>query len=89
MKKHIIEFTVEGEASFLGLPKPIRIQIEKKLRYFISSDNSLSYAKKLSGLENKFRFRIGDYRVVFAPQDQQTLVILLVLKVGHRRDIYF
>lgn len=34
----------------------------------------------------QWRYRIGDYRVICEIQD--TEIIVLVLEVGHRRDIY-
>lgn len=40
-------------------------------------------------LENKsgqWRYRIGDYRVICEIQDKE--IIVLVLEVGHRREIY-
>lgn len=42
--------------------------------------------KKLRGTENDYRVRIGNYRVIYQIQDQ--VVTVIVLKVGHRRDIY-
>jgi mRNA interferase RelE/StbE len=41
--------------------------------------------EKLSGLE-QYRFRQGDYRVVYSVDDAARIV--LVVKVGHRRDVY-
>jgi mRNA interferase RelE/StbE len=41
---------------------------------------------KLSGCENEWRIRIGDYRVVYEIHDDQ--IIVLVVGVGHRREIY-
>ncbi len=40
-------------------------------------------------VENKsgqWRYRIGDYRVICKIQDKE--IIVLVLEVGHRREIY-
>lgn len=40
-------------------------------------------------LENKsgqWRYRIGDYRVICEIQDKE--IIVLVLEVGHKREIY-
>ena len=40
-------------------------------------------------VENKsgqWRYRIGDYRVICEIQDKE--IIVLVLEIGHRRDIY-
>ena len=43
-------------------------------------------AKKLVGGEGEWRVRTGDYRVVYEINDDVLLV--LVVAVGHRRDIY-
>ena len=43
-------------------------------------------AKKLSGYENFWRVRIGDYRVVYSIDDQSEAV--RVLTVAHRREVY-
>ena len=40
---------------------------------------------KLSGAE-KYRLRCGDYRVLYEIQD--AVLIVCVVKVGHRRDVY-
>lgn len=41
---------------------------------------------KLAGLEALYRIRVGQYRVVYQIQDQMLLV--LVVKIGHRREVY-
>ena len=41
--------------------------------------------EKLSGQE-KYRVRQGDYRILLAVDDEQLNVV--VVKIGHRRDIY-
>ncbi|MEP7161810.1 MAG: type II toxin-antitoxin system RelE/ParE family toxin [Dermatophilaceae bacterium] len=45
-----------------------------------------SGAKKLVGGKGEWRVRTGDYRIVYEVHDGVLLV--LVLAVGHRRDIY-
>lgn len=42
--------------------------------------------KKLAGYEDRYRLRVGDFRVIYDVMDGQ-LVILMVV-VGHRREIY-
>jgi mRNA interferase RelE/StbE len=42
--------------------------------------------RKLSGSKNSYRIRVGDYRVLYRVADRELLV--LVVKVGHRRDVY-
>ena len=43
-------------------------------------------AKKLQGFENRYRIRVGDYRIIYEIHDNRLLVI--VLEVGHRSHIY-
>jgi mRNA interferase RelE/StbE len=43
-------------------------------------------ATKLVGGEGEWRVRTGDYRIVYEIHDSMLLV--LVVAVGHRRDIY-
>ena len=45
-----------------------------------------SGAKKLVGGDGEWRVRTGDYRIVYEIHDNVLLV--LVIAVGHRRDIY-
>ena len=41
---------------------------------------------QLKGGDGELRIRIGDYRVVYDVQDDQ--LVVLVLRVGHRREVY-
>ena len=42
--------------------------------------------KHLAAAEDLWRIRVGVYRIVYAIEDERLLV--LVVKVGHRRDVY-
>lgn len=42
--------------------------------------------RKLTGYEDVFRIRVGRYRILYSIEEDRVLVI--VLKVGHRRDVY-
>jgi mRNA interferase RelE/StbE len=43
-------------------------------------------ATRLVGGAGEWRIRTGDYRIIYEIHDDELLV--LVLRVGHRRDIY-
>ena len=43
--------------------------------------------RKLAGYQDRYRLRVGDYRVIYDVTGAQLLVILIV-GVGHRREIY-
>ena len=42
--------------------------------------------KKLVGAESTYRIRIADYRVVYEIQDD--VLVVLVDRIRHRRDVY-
>jgi len=41
---------------------------------------------KLSGEESVFRVRVGSFRILYEVNDGE--LVVLVVSVGHRRDIY-
>ena len=41
---------------------------------------------KLAGEENLYRIRSGDYRIIYQIRDR--ILLVLVVAIGHRRDIY-
>lgn len=54
----------------------------------IQSD-PLSRAKPLHGsLSGKYRYRIGDYRAIFKIDETGGLVLLSILNIKHRKDVY-
>ena len=43
-------------------------------------------ARRLQGVEDLYRIRVGDYRVIYRIRDKA--VVVLVVKIGHRREVY-
>jgi len=43
-------------------------------------------ARALSGKHGYLRIRVGDYRVIYLVQDRE--LIVLVVTIGHRGDVY-
>ena len=42
--------------------------------------------EKLAGKDDRYRIRVGRYRVIYSVADGELLVI--VVRVGHRKDVY-
>ena len=42
--------------------------------------------KKLTGYADRYRLRVGDYRVIYEIADEQ--LIILIVGLGHRREAY-
>ena len=51
----------------------------------LSSDPRPPGCEKLAA-QNAYRIRQGTYRIIYTIEDDQ--LIILIIKVGHRRDIY-
>lgn len=52
----------------------------------LASDPRPSGCIQLKGGGGEFRIRVGDYRIVYDIQDDE--LVVLVLRVGHRREVY-
>ncbi|MEK7543931.1 MAG: type II toxin-antitoxin system RelE/ParE family toxin [Patescibacteria group bacterium] len=78
-------FRPSAEKQFAKLNSQTQSTIAKKLSFFASMPNPLSYAKRLKHFESgQYRFRIGDWRVAFDVQEQT----IVILAIGHRSEIY-
>jgi mRNA interferase RelE/StbE len=42
--------------------------------------------EKLAGQDDQYRIRLGRYRVIYAIGDAQ--LVVFVVRVGHRKDVY-
>lgn len=69
-----------------SLGKAEAIRIVKKIESHLVKD-PLNLGKPLSGnLASLYRYRIGDYRVIY--QIFKNELIVVVVRVGHRKDVY-
>ena len=58
--------------------------IEKNL---IDTENPRLHGKGLSGDKSGYwRYRVGDYRVIADIRDEE--IIIVIVEIGHRREIY-
>ena len=71
------------------LPRPIAQRIVKKIKFFSQQNNPLLFAKRLTNYSfGSYRFRVGDYRIIFDIDKKGKITILLILSVKHRREVY-
>lgn len=66
------------------VPSLVRGRINHKI-VTLESEPRPRGSKKLSGRE-EYRVRVGSYRVLYVVDDNTRVVV--VLAVGHRRDVY-
>lgn len=84
MAAYRIEIKRSAAKELERIPPKDRDRIAEKIRS-LSSDPRPTQAKKLSG-EEKYRIRQGDYRILY--QIQEDIVMIVIVKIGHRRDVY-
>jgi len=72
-----------------SLDKTVARRISKKIRFFCSTDDPMRNAKALKGsLSGVYRFRVGDWRVLFRKTVDGTIILLIILSVKHRNEVY-
>lgn len=87
--KYSLKFTAKARGDFLLLEKNMQKRIAAKLRFYVSQSNPLHYAKRLKDSRlGTYRFRIGDYRAILDIDDQGNIIVLIILRIKHRKDIY-
>jgi len=82
--KYIVLIERYAQKQIMKLDKKIIPII--KLAIADLTDNPRPYGyKKLKG-EDAYRIRVGDYRIIYEIDDGK--IIVTVVSVGHRKDIY-
>jgi len=78
-----IVFTRRATRDVFRLEPEVKERIGDALKRY--SEDPLNYARKMVDPSlGSYRFRIGDYRVIFDLEGHK----LVVLRVGHRKEIY-
>jgi mRNA interferase RelE/StbE len=81
--KYRFVYTRRAERDIKKLEPNIKERIDNALLRY--SEQPLRFAEKLSDpILGEYRFRIGDYRVIFDIEGSE----IVILRVGHRREIY-
>jgi mRNA interferase RelE/StbE len=80
-----IEFSKVAIKSLNTIPKCDQKQIKKKIDDLASTPYPQN-CKKIEGTNSVYRIRSGDYRILYSVFDRE--LIILIVNVGHRRDIY-
>ncbi len=80
-----IDFSPAARRDYNGLTTPIRRRLQKRIDA-LADDPRPRGVVKLSGSEDIYRVRVGDFRIIYEIQD--AVLLIHVLKIGNRRDVY-
>jgi len=84
MGEYKIFFKESVEKDFRSIPKKDLKKILLRIETLAKNPRPPGH-EKLSSQE-KYRIRQGTYRIIYSIQDQELLV--WIVKVGHRKDVY-
>lgn len=82
---YTVEISPAAQRQIKKLTESIQLQIIEELSK-LEIDPRPVGVQKMSGEENLYRIRVGDYRILYEISDRVLLVV--VVKVGNRRDVY-
>jgi mRNA interferase RelE/StbE len=83
--RYQIEFTSSAAKAFGKLTDDVRQRLADTIDA-LADDPRPPGVEKLRGSESAYRVRVGDYRILYVIVDRA--LIVTVIKVGHRRDVY-
>ena len=82
-----IEYTETSRKQLTKLDKTMQKRILDYMDEVGNLENPRSRGKALvDNMRGLWRYRVGDYRVICEIQDSK--IIIAVLKIGHRKNIY-
>ena len=84
MVNYKIEIKKSATKEIARLPKNILKRVLTKIQS-LSNEPRSSGCKKLTA-DEKYRVRVGDYRILYSIEDEK--LVVYVVKVGHRKKIY-
>lgn len=85
MAHYRVEISRTAEKQLRKLTVPDRRRVARAL-VGLGEDPHPPGWRKLSGYTDVFRIRVGVYRVLYSVEGRRLIVI--ILKLGHRKDVY-
>lgn len=85
MANYSIEVSATAEKQLRKLSQKDQISVLKRIQE-LSWEPRPNRSRKLRGQDNIYRVRVGYYRILYSIEDKHLTII--ILKVGHRRDVY-
>lgn len=85
MARYSLRISVLAEKQLRAIARDDQARLLRSIRRLVGDPRPRG-CRKLHGSLDTYRIRVGYYRVVYAIEDARLLV--LVIKLGHRKDIY-
>ena len=83
--KYRIEVKRSAAKALKKIPKPDQKHISEKIDN-LAENLPNPDTTKMKGNNPFHKIRVGDYRIIYEIQDD--VLLILIVKIGHRKDIY-
>ncbi len=83
--KYIIEVTKATKRDLNKIPEDFLKRIDKKI-LSLANDPYPHDAKKIKGMDDLYRVRVGDYRILYLIENEK--LVILIVRIRHRKDVY-
>ncbi len=81
-----VKLSSRASKDFTKLETEMKNRIKDSLKDLATDDKNMDI-KKLKGIQGRedlYRLRVGNYRIIFLPTDNE----ILVIRIDHRRKVY-
>lgn len=87
--KHQVIYSAKARDDLKNMELLMARRIIKKVRFYSAAEDPLSFAKPITNARfGEYRFRVGDYRILFDCDTKGNIRVLKILRIKHRRDVY-
>lgn len=85
---YTVEYTSRAIKSMKKLDRSVLVMIKAWIeKNLVDTDDPRRHGKGLtSNRSGQWRYRVGDYRILAEIQEDK--LVILIVEVGHRKDIY-
>lgn len=81
-----VTLSPEAQKNLKKIDKKVTTKILKKLEDLTSDKFGSLDIKKLKEKKDLYRLRVGDYRIIYSIGRKE--IVVYVVKIGHRKDVY-
>ena len=85
MGSYEVEVSRTAEKQLRKLPREDQERVARRM-LVLASDPFPRGARKLTGYEDVYRVRVGRYRILYSASRRR--LVIIILKIGYRKDVY-
>ncbi len=83
--RYTVGLTPAARRDLRAVPKKMLARIDARLLSLAENPRPPA-AERLKGADHLLRVRVGDYRIVYELREE--VLLLLVIRIRHRREVY-